>query len=140
MLPDEIGGVVLKNYSVTPDQFVGGANREAFATFLATVDRPREGVTLAVAADPSGSIAGQVRALKVAGAQSADLLSALLADKAYADAVVSTSSLGGRDVTVIAVQVDGRTLVDYVYVVGDVALLVTGADAQTAARVLAVLP
>jgi hypothetical protein len=139
LLPDDIDGVVLTKYSVTPDQFVGAGNEEPFATFLVAVGSVRQDVTLAVAMDPTGSVIGQMRALKVAGAQSDDLRAAVLADKAYADGGVSSASIGGKDVTVVTMRAAGSEFVDYLYVVDGVVFIVTGADAATAGRFLEAL-
>jgi hypothetical protein len=138
LIPSEVGGVGLTKTSVTADEFVGAADEPQFATFLSMVERTREDVTLAVAFDPGGSLVGQISALRASGADSDDLLRALL--DWYVSADISSMTVGGKQVTVVTVQSDGMVVTEYMYVLDDVAFAVSGADLETAALFLEALP
>ena len=136
LLPSAVSGVHLTKGSVTPDEFVTAEGEAQFATLLATVGRSREDVTLARASDLTNSIVGRVSALKVSGAESGALLSALLAHPAYAAAAISQVSFGAKDVTVVTLE---GNVAEY-YVHDDVAFFVTGSDGDTAALFMDAIP
>jgi hypothetical protein len=137
LLPDKVSGVQLTKESLGPDLFVGPQNEAKFARLLAAVGRSREDVTLARASDLTNAVLGRVDALKVTGADSNVLLSALLAEPPYDSANISQTSIDGKDVTVVTFDNLGT---EYYYVPNDVAFIVTGAAADTAALFLQALP
>ena len=97
-------------------------------------------VTLAVATDPTGTLTAQVSALRVAGAESSDLLAAVL-DNGEATGGHDLPAQPSRepDVAVVS-RVSGDTeIVQYVHVVRDVAFLAVGTGDAAAALMLEVI-
>ena len=139
LLPTVVSGIPLTTYSVTSEAFVGGQNADQFAAFLERVGATPPDVTLAVAGDPNGTLTAQVSALRVTGAESSDLLAAVLDNGEATGGTISRATIAGTDVAVVS-RVSGDTeIVQYVHVVRDVAFLAVGTGDAAAALMLEVI-
>jgi len=94
-------------------------------------------VSVAMAADPAGTLATQFVAVRFKGADSGKLLQAFQAASQASGDLVGTVNLGGKDVVKTK---SGSGGFSYFYVRNEVILGVTARDDTAAAAALAVLP
>ena len=137
MLPSTFGGATLQKSSVTGTDFLGGDSTSGFGQMVTALGLKATDVSVAMAADPAGTLDTQFAAVRFAGADSGKLIRVFQASSQTSGDLVGTVNLGGKDVVKTKSSSGGFS---YFYVRNEVILGVTAKDDTAAAAALAVLP
>jgi hypothetical protein len=137
LLPSTFGGATLQKFSVTGTDFLGGDTTSGFGQMVTALGLEATDVSVAMAADPLGTLDTQFAAVRFRGADSAKLLQVFQASSQASGDLVGTVNLGGKDVIKTTSSSGGFS---YFYVRNEVILGVTARDDTAAAAALAVLP
>ena len=137
MLPSTFGGATLQKFSVTGTDFLGGDTTSGFGQMVTALGLNATDVSVAMAADPVGTLDTQFAAVRFRGADSGKLLQVFQASSQASGDLVGTVNLGGKDVIKTKSSSGGFS---YFYVRNEVILGVTAKDDTAAAAALAVLP
>jgi len=138
LLPDTVGNLTLKKFSLKGAEFFTSADPE-FKGFLDRVHAQPDDVSVASATDPNNSL--QIIALRVAGANTDDLkteFSRAIEQSSTTTIKLTQATVGGKDV-LTGFDPDQQANV-YFYVVADVLVFVTTSDKALAEAALAKLP
>ncbi len=138
LLPSTFGGVKLTKFSMKGADFLGQSSNADLANELSNLGITAADVSVAVAADPSGTSNLGFLAIRFAGADSSKLLQVFQAAAQASGQKTSSVNLGGKDVLKTTDSAGGTS--SYFYVKNDTILGVTAPDDATAAPALQVLP
>ena len=137
MLPSTFGGATLQKFSVTGTDFLGGDSTSGFGQMVTALGLKATDVSVAMAADPAGTLDTQFAAVRFRGADRAKLAQVLQASSEASGDLVGTVNRGGKDAVKTKSSSGGFS---YFYVRNEVVLGVTAKDDTAAAAALAVLP
>jgi len=137
LLPGTFGGATLQKFSVTGTDFLGGDTTSGFGQMVTALGLNATDVSVAMAADPVGTLDTQFAAVRFRGADSGKLAQVFQASSQASGDLVGTVNLGGKDVIKTKSSSGGFS---YFYVRNEVILGVTAKDDTAAAAALAVLP
>jgi hypothetical protein len=138
LLPSTFGGVKLQKISMKGAQFLGQSTSPEFNNAMSALGLTAADVSVAVAADPTGTSGVTFLAIRFAGADSGKLSQVFQAASQASGDVVTSVNLAGKDV-LKAKSSNGD--LSYYYVKNDTVFGVTGPkDDTAAAAALAVLP
>ncbi len=146
MLPGRLAGHALTRFDVSGADFVklaADAGAAGVGDFLARLGRTPEDLSAAVAFDQSGSVEGELAAIRVAHTSGASIVSAFVAAErrtVSGGISVAVRTIAGKRVTVITGMGDAPPSPAYVYARGDVAFLVQTHDIGVAEAALGLLP
>jgi hypothetical protein len=138
LLPDTVGNLTLKKFSLKGAEFFTSADPE-FKGFLDRVHAQPDDVSVASATDDNNSL--QILALRVAGANTDDLkteFSRAIEQSSTTTIKLTQATVGGKSV-LTGFDPDQQANV-YFYVVADVLVFVTTSDKTLAEAALAKLP
>lgn len=139
-LPSDIGGVSLARFSLTGDNAIMQGAASQYDSLLSKLGKARGDLAMAGAADPTGSLAGSIVALRVSGADPTALLRAFLEVQGSRPSppTASETNLGGQSVTKLAFSEPGLPY-QYVLARGDVLFIVTASHDAVATSFLEAL-
>jgi len=137
LLPGTFGGATLQKISIKGVQALG--QDPTFNKVVTELGLTAADISVAVAADPTGTLQVQFEAIRFAGADSGKLLQVFQTASQASGDLVGTVNLGGKAVMKTK-DSSGTGTFSYFYVRNDVVLGVTAKDDATAATALAVLP
>ena len=138
LLPSTFGGATLQKFSMKGAQFLGQSTSPEFNDAMSALGLTAADLSVAVAADATGTSGVTFVAIRFAGADSGKLSQVFQAASQASGDTVSSVNLGGKDVLK---STSSGADVTYFYVKNDTVFGVTGVkDDATAATALAVLP
>jgi hypothetical protein len=137
LLPGTFSGATLQKISIKGVQALG--QDPTFNKVVTELGLTAADISVAVAADPTGTLQVQFEAIRFAGADSGKLLQVFQTASQASGDLVGTVNLGGKAVMKTK-DSSGTGTFSYFYVRNDVVLGVTAKDDATAATALAVLP
>ena len=138
LLPSTFGGAKLQKFSMKGAEFLGQSTSPEFNSAMSALGLTAADLSVAVAADATGSSGITFVAIRFAGADSGKLSQVFQAASQASGDTVSSVNVGGKDVLKTTSSSGDVT---YFYVKNDTVFGVTGAkDEATAATGLAVLP
>jgi hypothetical protein len=137
LLPSTFGGATLQKFSMKGAQFLGSNPDPTFNQAIAALGLTAADVSVAIAADPTGTMDISFAAIRFAGADSGKLLQVFQAASQATGDLVGSVNVGGRDVIKTK---DSSGTFSYFYVKNDTVLGVTAKSDAAAAPALQVLP
>lgn len=137
LLPSTFGGATLQKFSMKGAQFLGSNPDPTFDQAIAALGLTAADVSVAIAADPAGTMDISFAAIRFAGADSGKLLQVFQAASQASGDLVGSVNVGGKDVIKTK---DSSGSFSYFYVRNDVVLGVTAKTDAAAAPALQVLP
>lgn len=137
LLPTKFGGATLQKFSMKGAQFLGSDPDPTFNQAIAALGLTAADVSVAIAADPTGTMDISFAAIRFAGADSGKLLQVFQAASQATGDLVGSVNVGGRDVLKTK---DSSGSFSYFYVKNDTVLGVTAKTDAAAAPALQVLP
>jgi len=142
LLPAEVSGtpMQLQSYSFA-EVFASGGDRATVDAFLQSIGKSEDDGTTATALDPTNKLPGGIIAFRIAGADPAVLLPAIVSVEQSdlgAGATSKQATVGGKSVTVVSVG-SGVNDTEWVYGSGDVVFVVHASDEAGAALFLQAL-
>ena len=144
-LPDSINGVTFQKYSIAGPDFLNDPSSPGASDLnaaLTALGKSPSDVGVAVAADPSGQIDLTLGAFQIVGTDSGALINAFVnaTKNETPGAVVTTASVGGKNVTEITnpEQADQGPIA--IYANGDTLFFAQSADPALLATGIAALP
>lgn len=137
LLPTTFGGATLQKFSMKGAQFLGSDPDPTFNQAIAALGLTAADVSVAIAADPTGTMDISFAAIRFAGADSGKLLQVFQAASQATGDLVGSVNVGGRDVLKTK---DSSGSFSYFYVKNDTVLGVTAKTDAAAAPALQVLP
>jgi hypothetical protein len=137
LLPSTFGGATLQKFSMKGAQFLGSSPDPAFDQAIAALGLTAADVSVAIAADPTGTMEISFAAIRFAGADSGKLLQVFQAASQATGDLVGSVNVGGKDVIKTK---DSSGSFSYFHVKNDTVLGVTAKSDAAAAPALQVLP
>ena len=140
LLPDELGGSPLTKTSMSGQDLVdfGGLDPETQA-LLDRLGASIEDVSIAYAADSTGTVEVNTAAVRVKGANSDTLRNEIVASAIADGKEVTDGTIAGKAVKV-ATDPTGSNATEYIWVRGDIAFVVTGDDQALVAEAVGKMP
>jgi len=144
-LPNSINGVTLQKYSIAGPDFLtdpSSAGASDLNAALTALGKSPSDVGVAVASDPSGQLDLTLGAFQIVGTDSGALLNAFVnaTKNETPGAVVTTTSVGGKNVTEITNPEQSDTGSIAIYVNGDTLFFAQSSDSTLLATGIAALP
>jgi hypothetical protein len=137
LLPSTFGGATLQKFSMKGAQFLGSNPDPTFNQAITALGLTAADVSVAIAADPTGTMDISFAAIRFAGADSGKLLQVFQAASQATGDLVGSVNVGGKDVIKTK---DSSGSFSYFYVKNDTVLGVTAKTDAAAAPALQVLP
>ena len=143
MIPGDVQGIILLRFSMTGEEFLGGAADPGLAAILSDLGAEPEDISVATAIGGStdGEETATVFAFRVAGADADSMITAFqgVADQSGSPLDWHEATVGGKSVQVSSTNEDFQDPI-VLYATGDILFFVTASDDSITEDILRKLP